>query len=485
MCRQKPFLLSLIGLFVFLGWFESALAQNIVWTKTYGGIQDDAGYSIQECADGGFIIAGTTYSFSMGGSDVYLIRIDVDGDTLWTKTYGGTGGDYAKSVEVCPDGGFIIAGSTNSFGAGGSDVYIIRTNSLGDTLWTKTCGGANDDAGFSVQRCLSGGFIIAGYTYSFGAGHWDVYLIRTDSLGDTLWTKTYGGIDYDVGFSVEECSDSGFIITGMTYSFGAGDADIYLIRTDSWGNTIWTKTYGGTKYDAGYSVQECASGSFIITGRTLSFGIYWAHPYLLKTDAGGNLLWIKTYAGGGGDAGCSVKEASSGGFMIVGWAYSTVNASEVYLARTDANGDTLWTKYFGGGNYDAGYSLNRCASGGFIIAGETKSFGAGGSDVYIIRLAETGIEEDLEASVSDGLIVYPNPTLGDVIIEYELPEEGEVTLRLYDAGGRLVRSLYPGKQNRGIHKIEMKKDGLNAGIYFIEFISSIFKIRTEKLTILK
>ncbi|MBI4722154.1 MAG: hypothetical protein HY769_04030, partial [Candidatus Stahlbacteria bacterium] len=161
---------------------------------------------------------------------VYLIRTGAAGDTLWTRTYGGIGGDYGYSVQECYGGGFIIAGETESFGAGGTDVYLIRTDAAGNTLWTRIYGGTDDDCGYSVQECMGGGFIIAGRTGSFGAGMWDVYLIRTDANGDTLWARTYGGTRDDCGYSVQECMGGGFIIAGETGSFGAGNSDVWLIR---------------------------------------------------------------------------------------------------------------------------------------------------------------------------------------------------------------------------------------------------------------
>jgi hypothetical protein len=160
-----------------------AEAQDKMWTKTYGGTNDDYGWSVQECVGGGFIIAGFTYSFGAGECDVYLIRTGANGDTMWTKTYGGTDYDYGRSVQECAGGGFIIAGWTYSFGAGYYDVYLIRTNANGDALWIKTYGGTRDDGGWSVQECASGGFIIAGWTCSFGAGGADVYLIRISDAG--------------------------------------------------------------------------------------------------------------------------------------------------------------------------------------------------------------------------------------------------------------------------------------------------------------
>jgi hypothetical protein len=215
-----------------------------------------------------------------------FVSIDVyaQSDTLWTKTYGGADNDYGWSAKQTSDGSFIITGHTYSFGAGGYDVYLIKTNSSGDTLWTKTYGGANNDYGYSVQQTSDGGYIIAGHTGSFGAGGDNVYLIKADSSGDTLWTKTYGGTGGDHGSSVQQTSDGGYIIAGGTYSFGAGNADVYLIKADSSGDTLWTKTYGGTSSDFGRSVQQISDGEYIIAGETGSFGAGSSDVYLIKIE---------------------------------------------------------------------------------------------------------------------------------------------------------------------------------------------------------
>ncbi|MCK4306701.1 hypothetical protein KAW50_00580, partial [candidate division WOR-3 bacterium] len=360
---------------------------DTLWTKTYGGTDEDWGNSVEECADGGFIIAGGIWSFGAGKSDVYLIRTDADGDTLWTKTYGETDIDRGNSVQECAGGGFIIAGGTESFGTGKSDVYLIRTNADGDTMWTKTYGGAYTDCGYSIQECADSGFIIVGYTYSFGAGESDVYLIRTNADGAPLWIKTYGGTDRDYGRSVQECTDGGFIITGRTGSFGAGSADVYLIRTNADGDTLWTKTYGGNHMDEGCSVQECTEGGFIIAGRTYSFGAGSNDVYLIRTDTDGDTLWTKTYGGTSDDCGSSVQECAEGGFVIAGETHSYgAGSSDIYLIRTNADGDTLWTKTYGGTDWDGGESVQQCADRGFIIAGYTQSFGAGFNDVWLIRI---------------------------------------------------------------------------------------------------
>ena len=187
----------------------------------------------------------------------------------WIRIFGGTYQDVGYSVQKTSDGGYTVAGYTRSFGAGGYDVYIVKTDSSGDTIWTRTYGGVGEDYGYSIQQTMDGGYIITGYTNSFGVGWDDVYLIKTDSTGDTLWTRTYGGTYFDLGNSVQQTQDGGYIIVGNTNSFG--NADIYIIKTNASGDTLWTRTYGGTNFDFGYSVQQATDGGYIVAGSTESF----------------------------------------------------------------------------------------------------------------------------------------------------------------------------------------------------------------------
>jgi len=162
----------------------SIVSAQTSWWRTYGGTTYDEGCSVQQTSDGGYIIAGHTLSFGAGRDDVYLIKTDASGDTQWTRTYGGTSYDFGCSVQQTSDSGYIIAGLTMSFGSGNGDVYLIKTNASGDTLWTKTYGGMNDDFGYSVRQTSDGGYIVAGLTGSFGAGSDDVYHIKTDANGN-------------------------------------------------------------------------------------------------------------------------------------------------------------------------------------------------------------------------------------------------------------------------------------------------------------
>ncbi|MDD5528727.1 MAG: T9SS type A sorting domain-containing protein [bacterium] len=473
-------------------------APDTLWTKTYGGTYWDEGKSIQQTKDGGFIIVGWTSSFGAGSGDVYLIKINSSGDTLWTRTYGETNVDLGYSVQQTSDSGFIITGCTLSFGAGDNDVYLIRTNSSGDTLWTRTFGGTkDDDIGYSVQQTFDSGFVIVGEIGYFVTGDWDVYLIRTNSSGDTLWTKTFGGIGNDYGITVQQTKDGGFIITGTTKSFGADSGDGYLIKTSSSGDTLWTKTFGGTDNDYGSAVQQTEDGGFIITGGTESFGAGKWDAYLIRTDSSGDTLWTKTFGGTDNDYGIEVQQTFDSGFIIAGETSSLgTGGTDVYLIRTNSSGDALWTKTFGGVDEDWGNSIQQTEDGGFIITGTTKSFGAGHEDVYLIRLGkETGVEEQQLPVVSPSttLRVNQNPFSKSTIITYTVGEVSQpryVSLKIYDIAGKLVKSfpLTTGHSSLTTNVTWNGTDNnateLKTGIYFLTLSTGTSKI-TKKLTIIK
>jgi hypothetical protein len=376
-----------IVLVVTLADFEFALAYEpaVQWQKTFGGWNNDCGYSVQQTSDGGYIIAGYTQFFGAGGYDVYLIKTDSEGNLKWQKTFGGRNDDEGYSVQQTSDGGYIIAGYTTSFGGGGYDVYLVKTDPNGNLLWQKTFGVG---IGWSVQQTSDGGYIIAGETSSFGAGGKDVYLIKTDPNGNQEWQKTFGGNGKDDAGSVQQTTDGGYIIAGFTASFGAGLVDVYLIKTDSTGNSQWQKTFGGSDNDSGYSVQQTADGGYIIAGWTTSFGAGFYDVYLVKTDPSGNLLWQKTFGGSGFDVGSSVQQTTDGGYIIAGQTKSFgAGAEDVYLIRTDSDGNSVWQKTFGGSGSDEASSVQQTSDGGYIITGWTRSFGAGGDDVYLIKLS--------------------------------------------------------------------------------------------------
>ena len=260
------------------------------------------GNSVQQTTDGGFIITGET-TYTINSRDIYLIKTDENGDTLWTRTFGGQEPNYGNSVQQTFDGGYIVVGGKD-FLSNNADLYVIKTDNTGDILWSQFYGGSYGDMGNSIKQTSDSGYIITGYTdLSTSDNWWDVYLIKTDENGDTVWTRTYGGEYKDEGYSVQQTFDGGFIITGYKWVENKQN-DVYILKTDMNGDTLWTRTYGGTGDDRGYSVQQTTDNGYIITG-SINLSSTWNKYgiYLLKTDSNGDTLWTKIYNEHGPSAG--------------------------------------------------------------------------------------------------------------------------------------------------------------------------------------
>jgi hypothetical protein len=312
----------------------------------------------------------------------------------WNKTYGGTGDDVGHSVVQTSDGGFVAAGYTDSFGAGSVDVYLFRTDSTGNMLWNKTYGGTSNEIGNSLVKASDGGYAIVGYTYSFGAGRGDVYLVKTDSIGNMLWNKTYGGTNAEIGESLVQTADGGYAITGYTSSFGAGGSDVYLVKTDSVGNMLWNKTYGGVDEDSGHSVIQTSGEGYVLVGYANSSVTNNLEFYLVRTDSVGNMVWNKTYGVTGHAIAGSVVQTSDGGYALVGYIIPpSLDKFFVYFVKTDSTGKMLWNKTYGGTSTAVGASVIQTGDGGYVIVGTTTSFGAGAGDAYLIKTDSIGIAQ--------------------------------------------------------------------------------------------
>ena len=311
----------------------------------------------------------------------------------WEQTFGGTSEDLGLSVQQTSDGGYIITGYTYSFGDGNRDIYLIKTFEDGNLIWETVFGGEEGDSGRSVQQTYDGGYIICGYTGSFGNGIYNVYLIKTDENGQEEWSQIFGeDSGYSHGQSVQQTYDGGYIITGTI------GTDVYLIKTDENGVEEWSQTFGGEYDDRGYSVQQTTDGGYIITGCYIdsidSFGNGSSDLYLIKTDENGVEEWSQTFGGEDEDEGRLVQQTTDGGYIITGRTESFGNGGrDVWLIKTDENGVEEWSQTFGGGDDDEGHSVQQTVDGGYIITGTTGSFGNGGKDVWLIKTDESGEEE--------------------------------------------------------------------------------------------
>ena len=360
------------------------------WNLTFGGLYGDGAHTIRETTDGGYIVAGYTQSYGAGGSDLWLIRLGDDGHEIWNKTYGGQGnepvGFEGETVDVqqTSDSGFIMVGATSSFGFSGGTVWVVKTDADGNELWNQTFGTSGNSGG-SVVQTTDSGYIIAATTSEVGThGQEDIWLIKTDEQGEMVWNTTFGGNDYDGANAVLQTVDGGYLILGKTLSsFAAGPVDVWLIKADAQGEMLWDTTIGGDSMDAANAIAPTADGGYILTGISGSYGDFRGNLWLVKIDANGDTEWIQTEGlGGFTSEGYSVQQTSDGGYIVAG-----EKKDNMFMVKTDAMGVKEWDILLGGPKNDSGRSVLQTSNGGYIVAGYTESFGAGETDAWIVKQA--------------------------------------------------------------------------------------------------
>lgn len=354
-------------------------APEVVWNRTFGGPMADYGTAVT-VVDGDYVLAGITQR-SADEIEAQLIRTDRDGNLIWNKTYGGAGNHQVFTV-IAVDGGYLLAGCAQSCGNGDLDVYLIKTDLEGDLLWNKTYGGKGDEVGRSVIR-VSDGYVIAGETNSLGQGGSDAYVIRTDLDGDMLWNKTYGGAGSDYG-AVIVAVDGGYVLAGSTILSDSSDPDILLLRMDSEGDVLWSKTYDGAGY-VEVKALAVADDGYVIAGPGID---------LLKIDTSGNQLWRKRYGGSDFPDWVNTMIAVGDGYVIAGERIPVITSGmrvmpfdyDVSLIKADLNGNVLWSGEYDGGGKDEARSL-AVADDGYVVAGNTQRSGNGYSDVYLMEVS--------------------------------------------------------------------------------------------------
>jgi hypothetical protein len=330
------------------------------------------GNDIQQTTDGGYIIAGYAGNISAHKNGAYLVKTNTEGDTLWTKIYYENLGAEAFSVQQTADSGYILAGYTNKANVE-YDLYIVKTDALGDTLWTKTYGGSPSQICYSIRQTFDGGYILTGNTEMPGISNLNVCLLKLTSTGDTSWTKVYGGAQNDIGYCVRQTADSGYIICGYTASFGAGENDAYVIKTNTTGDTVWTKTYGTERNGVANSIQQTTDSGYIICGSIATGAGSQQNVYLIKINALGDTMWTKEYGPTGFNTGDDVYQTKDSGYVMSGEIDGS-GYDDAYLIKTNSHGDTLWTKAYGGTNVDLARVVKQTTDGGYIMIGNSLSF---------------------------------------------------------------------------------------------------------------
>jgi hypothetical protein len=456
-----------------------------LWTKLYGGPGNDYGYWVDLTGDGGFIITGS-YSQGVGNTDLYLIKTDENGDTLWTTIFGGDFYDVGRWVYQTSDNGYFVAGTESRFNNTERNICVLKTDSSGNVLWNHSYGGDQEDGVVTAQPTSDGGYIIIGYTASFGLGYMDAWLVKADADGDTLWTKTFGGGDYDSGRSVIQTPDGGYLVL-CNINYGFDDTGMALIKTDSNGDSLWSRRYC-QNYARAVSIIPTSDGNYMILANTLAFGDEF-DIQLLKIDESGDSLWNQVIGGYDIDMGNSLKQAADGGYVISGITGPYFD-QDIYVVKTDTVGDTLWSWTFNGAPY--GNDLGACArptsDDGIILTGSL-STGNVMQEVCLIRFeAEPVRVEDSEYETQPRrinlLTNYPNPFNSETVIEFSLDDARFVTLSVYDLLGRKVRTLMDEFRNAGIHRTTLDASGLSSGVYFYR-LEAGETVETKNMILLK
>lgn len=298
---------------------------QLMWGRIYGGDHVDIAKDICPTQDGGYIITGNTRSFQPDvhekdkSKELLVLKIDKEGNIEWSKTYGGDNHDYGFCIRQTLDGGYIIAGETNSFGSSSSDVYVLKIDYEGNIQWSKRMGGKNLEYAFEIVETYDG-YVLAGETNTFGVGQYDIFLMKIDKDGEVIWTKTYGGVSEEYGYDLEYTEDEGFVLTGSSYSFGLGKLDYYVLRLDKQGNILWGRVYGGESDDQAHSVKELKNGDLLVAGFSSSFfhQLNGEDVYVLRLSDKGVVRWSKIYGGKFGDYAVYCLESKKGDFLVAG-----------------------------------------------------------------------------------------------------------------------------------------------------------------------
>ncbi|MBK6766754.1 MAG: T9SS type A sorting domain-containing protein [bacterium] len=540
---------------------QSLFAQpSTLWQRTYGGSGNEDGTVIEPTLDGGFIIGGFTQSIGSGATGMLLLKIDTDGDSLWSRAYGGAGDEFCYGIAIDLDG-YLLCGTTASFGAGGEDILLIKVNSVGDSLWSRTYGGSGNDRGNIILSTADGGFVIG--------TEGSMSILRVDVNGDSLWSLSLDG----VANALTATSDGNFVAAGYQGAAWPGDADMWMCKFTTGGDVLWNHTYNDCG-DQCRDVEEIAGGFALFGYSKIACGPeeYW----LIKTNSDGECIESHSYGGSSYDYCNGGLAATDGGYLLTGYTWSFGNGlRDVWLTKADAAGNLLWSQTYGGSDDEGSWDVKELPGREYVIVGYTRSSGHGGSDVYVIRIGQDdsilpvellsfeatpgdqhvtlhwatasesslshfeiarddvsvaqvpasntssgqqyqwedrGLENDVVYSYtltsvdingSRALLGtvsvtpsenplpseftlhqnYPNPFNAATTITFTIPEQLQVSLAVYNVLGENIATLIASQLPAGLHTVAFDASKLSSGIYFYKLASGNISMQRKMILI--
>ncbi len=455
-----------------------------------GGAGYDSGNDVKQTLDKGYIITGSTSSFGQGNTDLYLLKLDSMGQIKFEKAIGNHDNEVGRSVVQLLDSSFVTVGYTNSIGFGGYDVYLIKTDKAGNVIWQKTIGGADWDFAYSLQETTDGGFIIGGTTYSFGYGNADGYVIKTDALGNVTWSKTFGGANDDEFKSVIQTADGGYALTGYTKSYNDIDSgDVWVFKLDLNGDSVWSKYYGGSKEDFGRAIIQLQNLDLFVSGGTKSFSVN-----------GNYETQVLGYNAISGVAGYNYRDVSNQDeyYNCVAQGINGTIANCGTTKNMVFGYDGLMDMYSSGYGYvnffsigsngiEEFYAVNRTKDKGFIAVGKTNGYGAILDDVFILKTDSVGSFGSSIVGLKDYIedvfytTIYPNPANEEIyVIIPQLNFNNEIYYVMTDINGQTII-----KDNISEMKTKIDTKEFSSGFYFIHFFNENKLLQSSKISIIK
>jgi len=473
--------LILTSIVIFFTSMLFAQAPAIQWQKTFGGSNGDIATSIQQTTDGGYILAGFTSSTNgdvtgTGTGDALVVKFDIGGTIQWQKTLGGSMYDSASSIQQTTDGGYILAGYSNSNDGdvsgnhGSYDFWVVKLDNSGSVQWQKSLGGNDSDLATSIKQTTDGGYVVCGRTVSGwilgngdvsgNHGSYDFWVVKLNNNGAIQWQKCLGGSGIDEASSIQQTTDGGYIVGGYSNSINGdvtgnkGSADYWIVKLDNNGAIQWQKSFGSTYNDSAKSIQQTLDGGYIMAG-TIAQGngnvnlFYGNNDYwVVKLTSNGEIQWQKTLGGSNFDDVSSIQQTSDGGY-IVGGSSSSNNynvtgnhgSQDYWVVKLNTSGVVQWQKSMGGSDLDIATSLQQTSDGGYIVAGYSLSnngdvSGAhGDNDIWVVKLYKDILSTN-EVSI-DNKILIENPVKGQLNIQ---TKETITSLQLYNVTGQLVKT---------------------------------------------
>ncbi|MCB2206870.1 MAG: T9SS type A sorting domain-containing protein [Bacteroidetes bacterium] len=446
--------------------------------QTYGGINNDIGFAVCQTNDDGFLLAGTTRSYGAGSDDMYIVRLDKNGTTLWTKTYGWIHKDAIRSI-ISIDNGFILTGDVWDYGYAGLDVYVMKIDNSGNVIWDQLYGTHSREVGFKTIPSMDDGFLVLGHSRNYEPMG-DLLLVKSDMDGNEIWRNNYGSEFDDYGFDLIQDNEGDIVMIGSKGSFfddvhgnfKNSDADIYLIKTDEDGNEIWQKTYGGNQHDFGQVLIASEDGYYIFgSSQSNSHGSF--DMLLIKTDELYNEVWSTYYGGAEYEYGMSMDRNDQGDLFLFGTtkSYGTNQSADFYLIKANGNGEEIWNLTIGGENSEFGHQVIATPDSGCVVIGQTNSYGEGGFDFLFTKVSKNGIVEyfinGIDSLLEGEVLVYPNPMRdgGRLKLDSNYPNT-KFTMQIISLNGTITQSYLVSPPDYHFNTFN-----LPSGMYFYRIIS--------------